>query len=92
VDRAVAKGKTLPLELLEVRHPFSPDHFEEIAERYNSAFADYERGDFRVAERKFASLRDDEQDRPSALMAERCRELGADPPKGWNGIYELKSK
>jgi adenylate cyclase len=92
VDRAVAKGKTLPLELLEVRHPFSPDHFEEIAERYNSAFTDYERGDFAVAERKFASLRDDEQDRPSALMAERCRELGADPPNGWNGIYELKSK
>jgi class 3 adenylate cyclase/CHASE2 domain-containing sensor protein len=92
VDRAVAKGKSLPLELLEVRHPFSPDHFEEIAERYNSAFADYERGDFAVAERKFASLRDDEQDKPSGLMAERCRELGADPPKGWNGIYELKSK
>jgi len=92
VDRAVAKGKTVPLELLEVRHPFSPDHFEEIAERYNSAFADYEQGEFVVAERKFASLRDDEQDRPSALMAERCRELGADPPKGWNGIYELKSK
>ncbi len=32
------------------------------------------------------------QDKPSALMAERCRELGADPPKDWNGIYELKSK
>ncbi|MDP9003554.1 MAG: adenylate/guanylate cyclase domain-containing protein, partial [Verrucomicrobiota bacterium] len=92
VDRAVAKGKSLPLELLEVRHPFSSDHFEDIAERYNSAFADYERGDFAVAERRFASLRDDEQDKPGALMAERCRELGADPPKDWNGIYELKSK
>ncbi len=57
-----------------------------------AAFADYERGEFAEAERKFAALRDDEQDKPSALMAERCRELRADPPKDWNGIYELKTK
>jgi adenylate cyclase len=92
VDRALVKGKTVPLELLDVRHPFSPDNFEEIAARYNSAFADYERGDFAVAERKFATLRDGEQDKPSALMSERCRELIADPPKDWTGIYELKTK
>jgi len=92
IDKVLVKGKTLPLELLDVRHPFSPDKFEEIATRYNSAFADYERGDFVEAEPKFAALRDGEQDKPSALMAERCRELSADPPKFWNGIYELKTK
>ena len=92
VDKALVKGKTLPLELLEVKHPFSPDDFENIVERYNSAFADYERGDFIEAERKFAILRDERQDKPSALMAERCRELAADPPEHWNGIYELKTK
>jgi hypothetical protein len=92
IDKVVVKGKTLPLELLEVRHPFSPDRFEAIATRYNSAFTDYERGGFVEAEGKFAALRDDEQDKPSALMAERCRELSASPPKGWNGIFELKTK
>jgi class 3 adenylate cyclase/CHASE2 domain-containing sensor protein len=92
VDRALVKGKTVPLELFDVRHPFSPGNFEEIAARYNSAFADYERGDFAAAERKFAALRDDEQDKPSGLMSERCRELSADPPKDWTGIYELKTK
>jgi adenylate cyclase len=92
VDKVLVKGKTLPLELLDVRHPFSPDKFEEIAERYNSAFNDYERGDFTAAELKFAALRDQEQDKPSTLMAERCRELAAGPPKDWNGIYELKTK
>ena len=92
VDKALVKGKTLPLELLEVRHPFSPDHFEKIAERYNSAFNDYESGGFGDAERKFAALRDEEHDKPSALMAERCRELMADPPAKWDGIYELKTK
>ena len=92
VDKVLVKGKTLPLELLDVRHPFSPDNFEAVATRYNSAFTDYGRGDFAEAERKFAALRDDEQDKPSALMAERCRELSANPPLDWNGIYELKTK
>lgn len=92
IDKVVAKGKTRPLELLEVRHPFSPERFEEIASRYQSAFADYERGEFAEAERKFVALRDEAQDKPSALMAERCRELRPDSPSAWNGIYELKSK
>ena len=77
VDKVVVKGKTLPLELLEVKHSFSPANFEEIARQYASAFAAYERGEFGQAEREFVAL---EQDKPSALMAERCRELTADPP------------
>jgi class 3 adenylate cyclase/CHASE2 domain-containing sensor protein len=92
VDKVLVKGKTLPLELLEVRHPFSPDRFEEIAGRYNAAFTDYERGQFVQAEEQFGLLRDEEHDKPSALMAVRCRELISDPPKDWNGIYELKTK
>jgi adenylate cyclase len=92
VDKVLVKGKTLPLELFEVKHSFSPANFEEIAQRYNAAFTKYEGGDFIEAELKFAALRVEEQDQPSALMAERCRELAADPPKDWNGIYELKTK
>jgi hypothetical protein len=81
-----------PLELLEVRHPFSPDRFEEIAARYNAAFLDYERGEFGQAEGVFGALGDEEHDKPGALMAARCRELISAPPKDWNGIYELKIK
>jgi len=92
VDKVVVKGKTLPLELLEVKHPFSPANFEEIARLYDVAFADYERGNFTEAELKFAALDREGQDKPSAQMAERCRELVGDLPKNWNGIYELKTK
>jgi class 3 adenylate cyclase/CHASE2 domain-containing sensor protein len=92
VDKVVVKGKTLALELLEVKHPFSPANFEEMARLYDSAFADYERGDFNEAERKFSALHRGAQDKPSALMAERCRELVAAPPKSWDGVYELKIK
>jgi adenylate cyclase len=92
VDKVVVKGTTRPLELLEVKHPFSPEGFEEMAARYNAAFVDYERGDFSAAERAFAALAEERQDKPSALMVERCRELAADPPEDWTGVYQLKSK
>jgi adenylate cyclase len=92
VDKVLVQGKTQPLELFEIRHSFSPANFEEITRRYTAAFTDYERGHFVEAEHKFAALHVAEQDQPSALMAERCRELAADPPKDWNGIYKLKTK
>jgi adenylate cyclase len=92
VDKVLVKGTSRPLELLEVRHPYSPDDFEEIVARYNTAFVDYERGDFIAAERLFAALAEEKQDKPSALMAQRCGELAADPPRQWTGIYQLKTK
>jgi adenylate cyclase len=92
VDRAIVKGKSTPLELLEVRHSFSPDSFEEIAKRYNAGFAEYERGGFVAAKRMFEAIRDEHQEKPSALMVERCQELALDPPKDWNGIYKLSTK
>ncbi|MFL6520365.1 MAG: CHASE2 domain-containing protein [Chthoniobacterales bacterium] len=92
IDKVVVKGKTTPLELFEVHHPHSLDHFDETLERYNAAFAEYERGEFHTAEAMFAALRDERQDKPSIVMAERCRELANDPPKDWNGIYHLTTK
>ena len=92
IDKVIVKGKTTALELLEVKHPHSPDHFDETLERYNEAFVEYERGNFVVAERMFAALGNEKQDKPSLLMAERCQELAADPPKNWNGIYHLTTK
>jgi class 3 adenylate cyclase/CHASE2 domain-containing sensor protein len=92
VDKVLVKGTTKPLELLEVKHPFSSQDFEEIVTRYDSAFAEYERGNFIAAEQAFAALAGEKQDKPSALMVERCRELAGDPPRQWNGIYQLKTK
>ena len=92
IDKAVVKGKTTPLELLEVKHSHSPDHFDETLERYNIAFVEYERGNFAAAGRMFADLVRERNDKPSVIMAERCQELAADPPKDWNGIYHLTTK
>ena len=92
IDKARVKGKTVALELLEVRHPYSPQNFEEIVTRYNAAFTRYEEGNFAEAERLFAAVHSEQQDKPSGLMAERCQELAAAPPKDWNGIYQLTTK
>ncbi len=46
IDKAIVKGKSVPLELLEVKHSHSPDHFDETLARYNAAFDEYERGEF----------------------------------------------
>lgn len=92
IDKAIVKGKTVPFELLEVKHHHSRDDFDQTLERYNAAFSEYERGAFEKAGQMFESLSVERQDKPSALMAERCRELAADPPADWNGVYQLKTK
>jgi adenylate cyclase len=92
IDKAVAKGTSQPLELLEVRHSLSPAAFEEIAERYKAAFSDYTQGDFAVAERKFAALFAEHNDQPSALLTERCRELQTERPADWRGVYQFRMK
>lgn len=92
IDKAIVKGKSVPLELFEVKHAHSPAEADDTFERYNAAFAKYEQGDFAEAERMFVILRDERQDKPSALMAERCRELLANPPAKWVGVYQLTTK
>jgi adenylate cyclase len=92
IDKVIVLGKTVPLELLELRHAFSHRNFEEIATQYSAAFGQYSRGSFADAEKNFMALAVRESDHPSRLMAERCRELSSRPPKDWGGVYELKTK
>jgi class 3 adenylate cyclase/CHASE2 domain-containing sensor protein len=92
IDKAIVKGKSTPLELFEVKHFHSPDHFDETLEQYNAAFVEYERGEFSSAGRMFAALRDERADKASGVMADRCHELALAAPKDWNGTYHLTSK
>ena len=92
IDKAIVKGKSVPLELFEVQHAHSPVDADGTFERYAAAFAKYEEGDFEEAGRMFTVIRDERQDKPSALMAERCRELQTNPPGSWDGIYQLSTK
>ena len=92
IDEVVVKGKHVPLALLEVWHPHSPARFEQIATLYDPAYALYRSGNFEAAEKSFREIAEKENDRPSALLAERCRELREAPPANWSGVYEMKTK
>ena len=90
VDRVVVKGKTVPLELFELRHNFSSQNFGEITHEYGDAFALYQEGKFKEAEQRFRSLSD--TDKPSAVLAERCAEFALHPPQDWQGVFALTTK
>jgi class 3 adenylate cyclase/CHASE2 domain-containing sensor protein len=90
IDRVVVKGKSVPLELIELRHTLSPENFQEIANSYAAAFACYQEGKFGEASRLFGSLR--ESDKPSRVMAERCADFAAHPPQDWRGVFAFAAK
>src|SRR5207247_2654582 len=58
IDRVIVKGKSVPLELIELRHKFSPQNFHGIAKNYSEAFALYQKGKFSEAEHCFRALSD----------------------------------
>src|SRR5207245_7708886 len=73
IDRVVVKGKSVPLELFELRHQLSAGNFPEIAKDYGEAFALYQGGEFSEAETRFRSICN--YDKPSAVLAQRCAEF-----------------
>ena len=90
LDHVIVKGKSTPLELIELQHRFSAEGFASLAPQYAAAFALYQRGEFAAAAVGFETLAG--VDKPSALLAERCRAFATDPPPGWNGIFKLETK
>ena len=90
LDHVIVKGKSTPLELLEVRHQSNAARFSEIAADYDAAFACYQGGDFAAAVERFRKC--SAEDRPSALLAERARVLAAHPPPDWSGVFRMEDK
>lgn len=90
IDRVIVKGKSLPLELYEIRHKFSPANFRENADSYAQAFALYEKGQFAEAETLFHQLGG--SDNASRVLAKRCTQLKEQPPIEWRGVFTLITK
>ena len=89
LDRVIVRGKTTPLDLIELRHPFNALRFERTAADYSTAFQLYQRGEFAEAARLFQILAP--EDPPSRLLASRCAALAVDPPGEWNGVFKLET-
>jgi adenylate cyclase len=90
IDRVVVKGKSIPLELFQLRNNLSPENFREIATDYGRAFELYQQGQFSDAEQGFRVL--SHSDKPSAVLAQRCAALIVDPPREWNGVFVMTTK
>ena len=90
IDRVVVKGKSIPLELFEMRHKSSHENFDEINRMYTEAFGLYQAGKFGEAETRFRML--STFDKPSSILADRCAEFGAGPPENWSGIFSMATK
>jgi adenylate cyclase len=90
IDRVIVKGKSVPLELMELRHKLNGDNFRVVATAYGEAFNLYQGGRFSEAEPRFKSL--SAIDQPSQLLAQRCAQFVASPPQDWRGIFTLTTK
>jgi len=90
LDRVAVKGKTEGIAIYElVAERIAGKPRPGFVNRYEHAFASYQRGDFKAALELFDSQTDDS---PSRVMAQRCRELLIHPPSIWNGVHVFDQK
>jgi len=93
VDRIRVKGKYAAVEVHEVLDTAMGEELRELAASYETALQHYFDGDFSTALGGFETLLTRfPDDRPSRLMAGRCREYLSRPPPTWDGIYVALEK
>jgi adenylate cyclase len=86
IDIVRVKGKQQPIAIYELMTGES-----ESPEAFGQALQLYRKREFDQALAFFSSLSDN--DPPSRLYAERCREfLAAPPPLEWDGVFTARSK
>lgn len=93
LDTVTVKGKRLPVDVYTVmRHAAWQEREEEML-RWDETRQLYRQGNFIRAGEILSGL---QRDFPSstlfALYAERCKQLAADPPAAWGGIWTLHAK
>jgi adenylate cyclase len=90
LDRVAVKGKMQGITIYELLGPrVEGQPRPHAVERYEEAFALYQRGDFASA---IPLLEEEPGDAPSAALLVRCREFLTHPPPDWNGVYGFMSK
>ena len=95
IDSLAVVGKTEPVavfELLGAADSLSPLP-DGLCEAYASGLARYRSGDFREAQKAFATcLGIAPDDGPTKTLLARCWALLRDPPSKWDGSWQLASK
>jgi adenylate cyclase len=90
LDRVVVKGKTAGLVIYELIAEGSSAARSDRVERYEQAFALYQRSEFKGALMLLARQPDDP---PSAVLARRCQDFVTHPPpSSWDGVHAFDLK
>ena len=97
VDRVIVKGKTQPVDVLEVLDYHTEESFPNIIEvlgHFRDGIQCYRKQQWDAAEKAFnEALGLAPEDFVSKLYLERCEHLRADPPaEDWEGVWVMTSK
>ncbi len=96
IDRVVVKGKTKPVEILEVLDYHTDETFPnlmEVVNNFKAARVHYNKGDWDKAMGLFREcLKANPDDKLAQIYIDRCEALKAEPPKDWDGVFVMTSK
>ncbi len=92
--RVVGKSESVPIyELLGMKASL-PDYMYDMLEKYNNGRSYFVKRDWKQAISYFRqAIKVLPDDGPSRIYVEKCEEyMKAPPPRGWDGVFVLKSK
>jgi adenylate cyclase len=96
IDRVIVKGKTEPVGVFEILDYHSDDSFPNLLDAihaFRDGYVRYQRGEWDAAIEAFgAGLRSNPGDGVAELYVDRCRQLRADPPVTWTGVWSMTTK
>jgi adenylate cyclase len=94
VDVVRVKGKAQATELWTLQEEGDgPGKGRELSETYDEAFSLYAAGEFGAALKAFDALGCSfPGDGPTKALGARCRAFAENPPKGWDGVFNLTHK
>ncbi|MEX0693954.1 MAG: GAF domain-containing protein [Rhodospirillales bacterium] len=96
IDRVVVKGKTKPVEILEVLDYHTEETFPnlmEVVNNFKAARKHYNNGDWDKSMGLFREcLKANPGDKLAQIYIDRCEALKANPPAEWDGVFVMTSK
>lgn len=97
LDEVIAKGKKKAIKifepLIEKGHGPEVSKYEQLSNKFNSAWDMYYKGNFGEALLAFKQLEDEfPDDGPTKVYIERCNDLILSPPPEWTGVFVATRK
>ncbi len=90
LSRVAVVGRAEPVTVYEPLTEHEAQDRRDTLAAFAAPLQLYYAGEFERARSAFERIAD--ADPPAARYAERCRQLGAEPPPDWNGVWVMTSK